>query len=77
MLVTTFDQHGAVIDITEVPDPEPTPLDAAGQTAALLAAKGLITEDEAASVSGHTKERLAAEVVAWAAAPQPTRTPKR
>lgn len=72
MLVTTFDGTGRVVDITEVPDPDPTPLAEGAQLAALLAAKGVITEDEAADITGHPKERLVAEVEAWAAAEEVT-----
>lgn len=43
-------------------------LDQAAQLAALLAAKGHITEDEAAAVSGRSKAELAAEAEAWAVA---------
>lgn len=73
---TTGDGDGMVptIDWTP-PDPVAAPLDVAGQMAALLAAKGLITEDEAAGVTGHPPERLVAEVEAWAAAEE--RTAKR
>lgn len=72
MIETThvYDGSGRLVDVeeVEVPDPEPIPLDVGGQMAALLAAKGVITEDEAADVTGHPKERLVAEVEAWAAA---------
>ena len=67
---TRWDAKGNVVEETTTPyeRPAPPPLDTAAQTAALLAAKGVITEDEAADITGHPKERLAAEVEAWAAA---------
>lgn len=50
----------------DAPRPEPLPPDA--QLAALLAAKGVITTKEAADLTGHTEEKLTAEVEAWAVA---------
>lgn len=72
MIETThvYDGSGRLVDVeeVEVPDPEPIPLDTDAQLAALLAAKGVITEQEAADLTGHPPERLVAEVEAWAAA---------
>lgn len=51
---------------------DPPPLTGGDSLAALLAAKGVITEDEAADITGHPKERLVAEVEAWAAAEEIT-----
>ena len=47
---------------------KPQPLDGHAALCALLAAKGTITEDEAASLSGRSKAELAAEAEAWAVA---------
>ena len=54
------------------PGERPDPITADAQLAALLAAKGVITTDEAADITGHPKERLVAEVEAWAAAEEIT-----
>ena len=72
MIETTHTySDGVLVDVAEV-EVDPTPLDRDAQLAALLAAKGVITEDEAADITGHPKERLVAEVEAWAAAEEIT-----
>lgn len=68
MRVTTFDGAGKVIAEVDLPDEPAMPLDRDAQLAALLAAKGVITSKEAADLTGHSEQKLAAEVEAWAAA---------
>lgn len=55
---------------TQHPAPEPE-MDRDAQLAALLAAKGVITTKEAADLTGHSEEKLAAEVEAWAVVAEP------
>ena len=72
MIETThvYDSTGkqVAVEHVELPEPEPEPLDDQAQLATLLAAKGVITIDEAAAVSKRTKADLTAEAVAWAVA---------
>lgn len=48
--------------------PTPAPLDRESQLVALLAAKGVISTKEASDLTGHSEEKLTAEVEAWAVA---------
>lgn len=63
-------EGGRLVDVVEV-EVEQQPLDRESQLAALLAAKGVITTKEAADLTGHSEEKLTAEVEAWAVARQP------
>lgn len=60
-------EGGKLVDVVEV-EVEQQPLDRDAQLAALLAAKDVITTKEAADITGHSEEKLTAEVEAWAVA---------
>lgn len=52
----------------ETPDPPQAPLDQPAVIAALLAATGVLSLDDAANAVGQTPAALVAEVQAWAVA---------
>jgi hypothetical protein len=65
-----YDPSGELVKVEEreVPDPEPEPLTDTEKLATLLAAKSMLTVDEAADLTGRDKADLTAEAEAWAVA---------
>jgi len=72
MQITTFGPEGDVVTSVAVVE-EAQPLDRESQLVALLAAKGVVTTREASDLTGHSEEKLTAEVEAWAVAAEDTR----
>jgi len=57
-----------VVDVVELPDQPPAPLDPVGALATLLAVESVLTVEDAANAVGLTPDDLVNEAQAWAAA---------